>query len=377
VCGLDGLKAGGGIEGARFSNGDVSGKAVLPWTCGTIFVPCARAWSITMPAPKKATHAATKNLASAIRSNLIQCIVTSFQMKLSTFSWSSVANPDLTPLPAGGSVNMPILEARAVAGIIAQAVIVVVIVVVIARDDDEAIAEVVISIVISVVISGVEATAHVGAMKVVHTTVAEVRVSVSSRVIARYAAADRSAADMSSSESTATTNVATSASKTAATHVSTAKSTTNVAPSECAATSKAATTNVAPSESAATSKAATTNVAPSESAATSKAATTAVSGGERVRCHRGTERNGGKEDHRLARDRLLLEVLKEVHNISLSSSRSNVHIRELFTKARIKIVFPLHSLLNGIQEWKAAALRTSCSFLRDLSRLPALWVRGG
>jgi hypothetical protein len=320
VCGLDGLKAGGGIEGARFSNcDDVAGKEFLPWTCGTIFVPCARAWSITMPAPKKATHAATKNLASAIRSNLIQCIVTSFQMKLSTFSWSSVANPDLTPLPAGGSVNMPILEARAVAGIIAQAVIVVVIVVVIAGDDDEAIAEVVISIVISVVISTVEATAHVGAMKVVHTTVAEVRVSVSSRAIADYAAAGRSDADMSGSESTATTNVATSASKTAATHVSTAKSTTNVASSEGAATSKAATTNVAPSESA---------------------ATTAVSGGERVRCHRGTERNGGKEDHRLARDRLLLEVLKEVHNISLSSSRSNVHIRELFTKARIKIVFP-------------------------------------
>ena len=239
-------------------------------------------------------------------------------------------------------MNMPILKARAVAGVIAQAVIIVVIVVVIAGDDDEAIAEVVISIVMSVVISGVEATAHVGAMKVVHTTVTEVRVSVSSRTVANYAAAGRSAADMSSSESTATTDVAPSesaaASKTAATHVSTAKST----------------SNVAPSESAATSKAATTNVAPSESAATSKAATTAVSGGERVRRHRGTERNGRKEDHRLARDRLLLEVLKEVHNISLSSSRLNVHVRELFTKARIKIVFPLHSLLNGIQEWKAA-----------------------
>jgi hypothetical protein len=76
----------------------------------------------------------------------------------------SVADPDLTPLPAGGGVNMSILEARAVAGVIAQAVIVVVIVVVIAGDDDEAIAEVVISIVISVVISVVEATAHVGAM---------------------------------------------------------------------------------------------------------------------------------------------------------------------------------------------------------------------
>jgi hypothetical protein len=234
---------------------------------------------------------------------------------------------------------MPILKARAVAGVIAQAVIIVVIVVVIAGDDDEAIAEVVISIVISVVISVVEATAHVGAMKVVHTTVAEVRVSVSSRTLASYAAADRSAADMSSSESTATTDVAPSesaaASKTAATHVSTAKS--------------------------------TTNVAPSESAATSKAATTAVSGGERVRRHRGTERNGGKEDHRLARDRLLLEVFKEVHNISLSSSRLNVHVPELFTKAQIKIVFPLHSVLNGIQEWKAASFEPAVRSCRDLS----------
>jgi hypothetical protein len=254
-----------------------------------------------MHAPARATDATRNSIARAFHSNLLVCMVLSMESDLNAFCYGSVADPDLTPLPAGGGVNMPILKARAVAGVIAQAVIIVVI----AGDDDEAIAEVVISIVISVVIPVVEATAHVGAMKVVHTTVAEVRVSMSSRTVANYAAAGRSAADMSSSESTATTDVAPSesatASKTAATHVSATKS--------------------------------TTNVAPSESAATSKAATTSVPRGERVRRHRGTERNGGKEDHRLARDRLLLEVLKDVHNISLSSSRLNVHVRELFTKA--------------------------------------------
>ena len=52
---------------------------------------------------------------------------------------SSVANPDLTPLPAGGRVNMPILKARAVAGVIVQAITVAVIVV--AGEADEAFAE--------------------------------------------------------------------------------------------------------------------------------------------------------------------------------------------------------------------------------------------
>jgi hypothetical protein len=60
---------------------------------------------------------------------------------------------------------------------------------------------------------------------------------------------------------------------------------------------------------------------------------------------------------------------------SLSSSRLNVHVPKLFTRAQIKIVFPLHSLLNGIQEWKVA-LRTSRSFLRDLSWLPAFAEAG-
>jgi hypothetical protein len=60
----------------------------------------------------------------------------------------SVANPDLTPLPAGGGVNVPILKARVVAGVIVQTITVVVIVV--AGHTDEAFAEVMMSIVISV-----------------------------------------------------------------------------------------------------------------------------------------------------------------------------------------------------------------------------------
>ena len=66
----------------------------------------------------------------------------------------SVADPDLTPLPAGGGVNLPILEACGVAGVIAQAVVTVVVVTVvpIARDvtvqaGAEMFAEVVISVV--------------------------------------------------------------------------------------------------------------------------------------------------------------------------------------------------------------------------------------
>jgi hypothetical protein len=78
VYGLDGLKVGGGIVGTRSSNGGGAERiGFVPCIRGAGLVPCARACSIVTNAPKKATDAARKNVASAI--NLLKCIAISLE----------------------------------------------------------------------------------------------------------------------------------------------------------------------------------------------------------------------------------------------------------------------------------------------------------
>jgi hypothetical protein len=110
--------------------------------------------------------------------------------------------------------------------------------------------------------------------------------------------------------------------------VSTAKSTADVGASASAATSKT-TAATAPTAKS------TADVGASASASKTTAAT-AMCGGQRVRRHRRAECKSGEEDRCLACDRLLLEVLCDVHDFCLSELRLNGSVPELLTNLQIK-----------------------------------------
>jgi hypothetical protein len=233
----------------------------------------------------------------------------------------SVADPDLTPPPAGGGVNMPIVEARAIIGVIAE---VVVTVVVIAREvtvREEASAKAAVSIVV--------------AAKAVVSIVVAAKVVVSIAVAAKAGAmrfGPTEAAQMRTSEPSHGAAAGMFATK-SATHVATAESATHVAASESAAPSMTATaasessassmTATAASESSASSMTATAALESSASSMTAAASSSSMTttttttttatdrpGGQGVRPHCCAERDGDEEDHDLAGDRLLLDAAR-------------------------------------------------------------------
>jgi hypothetical protein len=109
----------------------------------------------------------------------------------------------------------------------------------------------------------------------------------------------------------------------------------------------------------------TAHVASSKYAASMTTTTTAKTGGRGVRRHRRTERHGGEQDHCLARDGFLFELLNEVHDVCLSGIKLKCECPEAIyggsNKNRIFVAFAI--------EWNSGVDNSPGRVFRSLSDL--------
>jgi hypothetical protein len=89
---------------------------------------------------------------------------------------------------------------------------------------------------------------------------------------------------------------------------------------------------------------------PAAECGTYVSAATATSGGKRVGCHHCTDCDGGEENHRIARHRLLLDILNELHGRVPLGRELQCPSSERIIEASNENRSLLHSLLKKIQE---------------------------